>query len=130
VADYRPASIADEKIKKTAADAATRTLELTQTTDILGSLQSVTTPIKVGFAAETQDIARYAQDKLQRKRLDLIVANDARLALGASDNAVSVFAPDGSHWDIERQPKAAIAAAIVAIIEQRWPQPRRSGTDE
>ncbi len=125
VADYRPQTVAAEKIKKTASGGEQRSLELTHTIDILGSLRDTTSVIKVGFAAETRAIAEYAQDKLRRKGLDLIVANDARTALGASDNAVTVYAPDGTAWEIARQPKAQVAAQIFDILLQRWPTPRR-----
>ena len=117
VADYTPESVADNKIKKTASDGNTLTLHLRQTTDILGSLAQHNGFIKVGFAAETTDIEHYALDKLARKNLDLIVANDARTALGAADNAVTVYAADGRTWQIERQPKPAVAQHILAIIQ-------------
>ena len=94
-------------------------LQLNQTVDILGSLAGRGGFIKVGFAAETQDIERYARDKLARKKLDFIVANDARTALGASDNAVTVFAADGASWTVERQPKPAVAEHIIALVAAR-----------
>lgn len=117
VADYRPASAAGDKIKKTAGDS-TLSLTLGQTTDILASLAGQTGFLKVGFAAETQDIERYARDKLARKKLDLIVANDARTALGAADNAVTVYAADGRSWAIERQPKPEVARQLIDLVAQ------------
>ena len=116
VADYTPQTMADQKIKKTASGGTNLTLELTQTVDILGSLRDKHGFVKVGFAAETQDIEHYALDKLRRKNLDFIVANDARTALGAADNAVTIFKADGQHWTIERQPKMQVAEHIIDIL--------------
>lgn len=121
VADYTPVAVADNKIKKTAVNGAQLTLTLTHTPDILGSLVEQNGFIKVGFAAETTDIERYALDKLARKKLDLIVANDARTALGATDNAVTVYAADGTAWPIERQAKTQVAQHILEIVAARWP---------
>jgi phosphopantothenoylcysteine decarboxylase / phosphopantothenate---cysteine ligase len=123
VADYRPATMAEQKIKKTAG-ASELDLHLVQTTDILASLAATSHCIKVGFAAETHDLERYARAKLERKGLDLIVANDARTALGAADNAVTIYAADGAALSIERQPKAGVARAILDVILARWPQPK------
>ena len=71
VADYRPATEAGQKIKKSADEL---TIELAKTTDILEAARG--NFVKVGFAAETQDLIRNARDKVTRKDLDLIVAND------------------------------------------------------
>lgn len=80
VADYRPAAAQDRKIKKTNASGTQVTdlaLELEGTEDILGGLKAVPGErILVGFAAETHDLENYARGKLERKGLDLIVAND------------------------------------------------------
>ncbi len=124
VADYMPAAVAEQKIKKTGAGGDQMVLQLGQTVDILASLRDLTSFIKVGFAAETNDIEAYARAKLQRKNLDLIVANDARTALGAADNAVTVYAADGSAWPLERQPKPVIAEQILDLIISRWPRPK------
>jgi phosphopantothenoylcysteine decarboxylase/phosphopantothenate--cysteine ligase len=124
VADYTPATVAEQKIKKTGAGGDQMVLHLGQTVDILASLRELTGFIKVGFAAETTDIEAYARAKLQRKNLDLIVANDARTALGAADNAVTVYAADGAAWPLERQPKPAIAEQILDLIISRWPRPK------
>ncbi len=98
VADFRPASVAADKIKKTAAD--TMTIELVKNPDIVASVTALpTAPFTVGFAAETQDVAGHALDKLQRKRLDMIIANDVGrrdIGFGSDDNAVTVYWPGGS----------------------------------
>ncbi|XSG75327.1 bifunctional phosphopantothenoylcysteine decarboxylase/phosphopantothenate--cysteine ligase CoaBC [Herpetosiphon llansteffanensis] len=116
VADYRPVSVADNKIKKTEQGDQSLNLQLTHTTDILASLKARTGFVKIGFAAETHDLEHYAQAKLTRKGLDAIVANDARTALGASDNAVTVFSSDGQRWDFARQAKTELAQQLIALF--------------
>ncbi|GAA5530867.1 bifunctional phosphopantothenoylcysteine decarboxylase/phosphopantothenate--cysteine ligase CoaBC [Herpetosiphon gulosus] len=116
VADYRPVSVADNKIKKTEQADHALSLQLTQTTDILASLKDHTGLIKIGFAAETHDLEQYAQAKLTRKGLDAIVANDARTALGASDNAVTVFSRHGQRWDFGRQAKTELAQQLIELF--------------
>src|SRR5690606_22595599 len=85
VADYAPANAADAKIKKDGRD--TLTLELKKTPDILGEV-SASRPdgmIVVGFAAETNDVIDFARAKLEKKKLDIVVANDVSKA-GAGFN--------------------------------------------
>ncbi len=72
VADYRPSVAAEQKIKKTAADE--MTIELDKTTDILATAQGDF--VRVGFSAESENLETNAADKVRRKSLDLIVAND------------------------------------------------------
>nr|WP_163501040.1 bifunctional phosphopantothenoylcysteine decarboxylase/phosphopantothenate--cysteine ligase CoaBC [Halomonas socia] len=92
VADYRAARVAEHKLKKR-DDAEGLTLELVKNPDIIAAvaaLPAAERPLVVGFAAETQNLARYAQDKLTRKHLDMIVANDVSQAgqgFGADHNA-------------------------------------------
>jgi phosphopantothenoylcysteine decarboxylase/phosphopantothenate--cysteine ligase len=76
VADYRPRSIADYKIKKTSQDFLT--LELEKTPDILSDVSKSRHKnlLVVGFAAETNDVVEYARSKMVKKNLDLVVAND------------------------------------------------------
>ncbi|MDG1358164.1 MAG: phosphopantothenoylcysteine decarboxylase, partial [Akkermansiaceae bacterium] len=75
VADYQPASISEQKIKK---GSGAMTLELVQTPDILGSARKSFRyeGVLVGFAAETEQLEKNARAKLDRKNCDLIVAND------------------------------------------------------
>ena len=74
VSDYRPAGFAEQKIKRGEEE---MLLKLTHNPDILASLGTLKNKqVMVGFAAETQDLVRHAQEKLERKHLDLIVAND------------------------------------------------------
>jgi phosphopantothenoylcysteine decarboxylase / phosphopantothenate---cysteine ligase len=119
VADYRPAECQDHKIKKTAA---TLTLPLVRTTDILGSVAArPERPFMVGFAAETRDVERHAQEKLQRKNLDLIAANEVGecKAFDCEDNALVVLWP-GGRAELPCVPKLELARALVAVIVERW----------
>ena len=69
----------------------------------------------VGFAAETENLVENAQDKLKRKRLDLIVANDARQAMGAPTNQVTLIGSDGS---IEAMPLVSKDRAAERILQR------------
>ena len=96
VADYRPASRADEKIKKSDA---VLTLELEPTPDILAEVSGARHNglLVIGFAAETKDVIQHARQKLERKRLDAIVANDITRAGAGFDvetNIVTLLARD------------------------------------
>ena len=97
VADYRPVTVATDKIKKQAADALT--LELVKNPDIIASVAASGRAVfTVGFAAETQQVAQYARDKMQRKKLDMIVANDVSqpgIGFSSDDNAATVFWQNG-----------------------------------
>lgn len=76
VADYRPANPAEQKIKKTAGND-NMVVELIKNTDIIATVANHRQrPFSVGFAAETQDVLEYAQGKLDKKNLDMIIAND------------------------------------------------------
>lgn len=119
VADYRPAVRAGEKIKKRDG---TLTLDLEPTPDILAEVAALTPrPFTVGFAAETERVAEYAQDKRRRKQVDLIAANrvdDQGLGFDSDDNALTVFW-DGGSRALPRQPKQALAVALLALIAER-----------
>lgn len=112
VADYRPAEIATHKIKKQEGDL---TIHLVRNPDILASVDTPGT-LRVGFAAETQEIEQNARGKLARKNLDMIVANDARLAMGGDDNAVSLYFRDGTSEDVPSATKSAVAALLIERI--------------
>jgi phosphopantothenoylcysteine decarboxylase/phosphopantothenate--cysteine ligase len=119
VADYRPAECQDHKIKKTAA---TLALPLVRTTDILASVAArPQRPFVVGFAAETRDVEQHAQEKLQRKNLDLIAANEVGecKAFDCEDNALVVLWP-GGRTELPCVPKLELARALVAVIVARW----------
>lgn len=118
VADYTPTAVADQKIKKT-ADALT--LSLQKTRDILGEVAALPGgPFTVGFAAETERLRDYALDKLQRKQLDMIVANHVGdgLAFDCDNNAVDVYFP-GGEAQFSSMPKKALAEQLIALIADR-----------
>jgi phosphopantothenoylcysteine decarboxylase / phosphopantothenate---cysteine ligase len=119
VADYRPAQAVDHKLKKSEAGL---TVLLEPTVDILQSLADQQHMIKVGFAAETDDLLRYAADKLERKRLDLIVANDAVRSIGRDEIEITLLDRDGGRTTLPRQPKSHAAEALIDQLLARWPE--------
>ncbi len=124
VADYRPADVAEHKLKKSPDGV---TLRLVPTVDILSSLAA--DPMReqlfvVGFAAETDDAVANGHAKLVAKRLDLCVVNDVSqpgIGMGADDNAVTIIDAAGVVADIPRAPKVEVARAILEIISQVAP---------
>jgi len=119
VADYRPASVSPEKIKKRDG---TWVLELEPTVDILAALRDAPyrdALLVVGFAAETSDLLENALAKLRHKGIDLIVLNDVSrsdIAMGADHNEVTIIDRDGVVAVIERTTKDAVAAGILRVI--------------
>jgi len=117
VADYRVRNAAPRKIKK--SDQAL-TLELEPTVDIL---QTVSTrpspPFCVGFAAESHDLDRFAQEKRARKKLPLLAANLAQDAIGAQDNALVLFDDSGRHA-LPRGPKIEQARALIEHVARLY----------
>lgn len=113
VADYRPANAADHKIKKSAE---TLTLELTPNPDILAEVAGrADAPFCVGFAAESQHLAEYAEGKRQKKKLGLVVGNLVQVGLGADTNAVTLFDAAGAH-PLPEADKLTVARGIVAHL--------------
>lgn len=119
VADYRPETCAGDKIKKSSEQMA---LPLVRNPDTLATIAARDdAPFTVGFAAETSDVARYAVDKMQRKKLRMIVANDVSvpgLGFNSENNAVTVFWPDGQ-TAIGPDSKQRIAERLVALISEQ-----------
>ncbi|MBL9131799.1 MAG: phosphopantothenoylcysteine decarboxylase [Verrucomicrobiaceae bacterium] len=118
VADYRPAAVSEQKIKKSGS---TLTLELERTEDILGSARSIFgfTGTLVGFAAESENLLANAQDKLARKGCDLVIANDISqpgIGFDSTENAVTLCLPGGRTIPLPRQPKTTLARALLAEI--------------
>jgi phosphopantothenate-cysteine ligase/phosphopantothenoylcysteine decarboxylase/phosphopantothenate--cysteine ligase len=118
VSDYRPKTVEDHKIKKTAK---TLTLKLERTEDVLGSARPVFgfSGILVGFAAETENLLANAQAKLKGKQCDLIIANDiSRPGIGfdSEENAVTLCFADGTVVRLPRQLKTKLASALLAEI--------------
>ncbi len=130
VADYRPAEVAAGKRKKEPGAPTSWTLELEQTTDILAGVAAAAGErIVVGFAAETRDVARYGRDKLVRKGLDLVVANDVSAEGAGFDvatNRALLIDADGGEEDSGLVGKDELAERIIdRIVELR----RRRGRD-
>jgi phosphopantothenoylcysteine decarboxylase/phosphopantothenate--cysteine ligase len=130
VADFRPVSPSERKIKK---EAGTPTVELEKTPDILAGLGARKRPgqVLVGFAAETDDVVANAKDKLSRKHLDLIVANDVA-APGAGfehdTNAVIIVSAAGTVHDVSLTDKRSVARAVLdAVVEHLALRPPSSG---
>ena len=115
VADFRPASPSEQKIKKDGSGQAPQ-IELVLNPDILAGLKGqagLEGLLKVGFAAETEDLTLNAEKKLQSKDLDLIVANDAVTSIGQPDNEITLIERSGMITHLERLPKPVVAGAIL-----------------
>jgi phosphopantothenoylcysteine decarboxylase/phosphopantothenate--cysteine ligase len=130
VADFRPAAPAESKLARGEA----LTLRLEATPDILAEVARIArgldsegaptrdpirpAPVLVGFAAETGSLER-AAEKLRRKRVDLLVANDVAEAgsgFGTDTNRVSILAADGSREDLPLQTKRAVADRLLDLV--------------
>jgi phosphopantothenoylcysteine decarboxylase/phosphopantothenate--cysteine ligase len=119
VADYRPATEADQKIKKSADEL---TIELAKTTDILEAAKG--NFVKVGFAAETQDLIRNARDKVTRKDLDLIVANDLtdpEAGFGVDTNKVTFIDGDLKVEELPVMTKYEVSQRILDRVVELFP---------
>jgi phosphopantothenoylcysteine decarboxylase/phosphopantothenate--cysteine ligase len=120
VADYAPAETLPQKLKKSGE---TLTITLQRTADILADVaaHAARPRLVVGFAAETANLETYARDKLHRKGLDLIAANDvSRPGHGfeGDDTALAVFWRDGRR-DIGHGPKSRVANELLLLIAER-----------
>ncbi len=122
VADYRLAEVAPQKMKKTEGQEGL-SLQLIKNPDIIAGVAARTDkPFVVGFAAETQDVARYALDKLQRKGMDMIAANDVSRAgqgFNADQNALTVFWADGQQ-ELPLASKQQVAQQLISLIIKRY----------
>ena len=119
--DFRPASVARQKIKKQTAGAGL-TLDLERTPDILMEVAArrdkLGRPlVTVGFAAETENLIENARHKLHSKRLDLMVANDPRQAMGAEASQVTLLDASGGVEELPPLPKAEVAEWVVSKLE-------------
>lgn len=120
VADYRPKTSADRKIKKTGE---TMTLELVKNIDILETLgKQKTRQFLIGFAAETNDVEQYAMDKLRRKNCDLLVANDVTregAGFGGDTNVAGVYDADGLVASFPLLSKEELGLRIMELAASR-----------
>jgi phosphopantothenoylcysteine decarboxylase/phosphopantothenate--cysteine ligase len=120
VADYRPLAAAEHKVKKGAADL---TLELIANPDILAEVAArPDAPFCVGFAAESRNLAEYAEGKRRAKRLPLVVGNLVQDGLGGDNNRVTLFDDSGAH-PLPAGSKDAVARGIVDHIARLLASP-------
>ncbi|ELY5144846.1 bifunctional phosphopantothenoylcysteine decarboxylase/phosphopantothenate--cysteine ligase CoaBC [Vibrio vulnificus] len=120
VADYRPATIAEQKLKKT-DDSDEMTITMVKNPDIVASVSAMTEnrPFTVGFAAETNDVEVYARRKLEKKKLDLLCANDVSVegqGFNSSDNAITLYWSQGEKA-LPLNSKAALSMEILKQIQ-------------
>ena len=119
VADYRPATSAEHKIKKSGAELS---ITLTPNPDILADVAGLPNPpFCVGFAAESRNLDEYAEGKRKAKRLPLIVGNLVQDGLGGDDNLVVLYDDVGRH-PLPKAPKPDLARAIVAHLAGLLPK--------
>lgn len=125
VADYRPATCASGKLKKDPSNNDGMLLELIRNPDILAALANhAQRPWCVGFAAETDNVLAYASDKLTRKNLDLIIANDVSqpgIGFNSDDNAVTLIDRSLSQQALPHASKQQLARQIITFIATRLP---------
>lgn len=127
VADYRPSKVADQKIKK---NEEVMQIELTRSQDILASVANLeNAPFTVGFAAETENVREYALGKLDKKRLDMIVANQVGEGIGfdVDHNTVEVHW-QGGEQELATAAKTELAEQITKLVAERYAQTRGADT--
>ena len=113
VADYRPANVHAQKIKKNGQPLA---IELVATQDILATVAALpNAPFCVGFAAESENLLEYAEQKRQRKKIPLIAANIASEAMGMNTSTLTLLDDNGSHH-LPHAPKIELARMLLQHI--------------
>jgi len=116
VSDYKPARVAEQKIKKRDEKFS---LELVPARDILKLLPPSRNFFVVGFAAETNDVEEHARAKLATKNCDMMVANDLsdpNIGMESDENAVTIFSRNGETERISRASKKIVARELVKIV--------------
>ncbi|MCW8886000.1 MAG: bifunctional phosphopantothenoylcysteine decarboxylase/phosphopantothenate--cysteine ligase CoaBC [Motiliproteus sp.] len=120
VADYRPIEVADQKIKKKTDQ---MQITLVKNPDIVTTVaNSNNRPFTVGFAAETEHVIEHARDKMNRKGLDLIIANDVSqpgIGFNSDDNAVTVIQKD-SEQRIPQTSKSQLARQLISLVAKAY----------
>lgn len=114
VADFRPAQAKRSKMKKEPGQDHLE-LQLVRNPDILAE-EDREDLIKIGFAAETEGLIAYAREKLTKKGLALIIANDAEATIGSPMSEATLISADGSITALPRLPKADVAAEVIARL--------------
>ena len=118
VADWRPAQLSDQKIKKNGSKVAPG-FELTENPDILAAVARLPAPpFCVGFAAESHDLLKHAREKLERKKVPLIVGNLGPATFGQDDNTLTLVDAQGMR-ELPRADKLTLARQLVAEIAAR-----------
>ena len=121
VADYRPKTVAAQKIKKSDGD---MVLELERNPDILAWLgEHKNNQILMGFAAETNDVREHALGKLERKHLDFIAANDVTMShsgFGKDTNQITVYGADGIVHELPVLAKEAAADELLNLVLEKY----------
>lgn len=124
VADYRPAQVAPQKLKKGADESIT--LTLVKNPDIVASVAALPKrPFTVGFAAESENLLDYGRAKLVHKKLDLVIANnisDSRIGFNSDDNAVTVIDEHSNH-ELSQRSKQQLARELIALIARKVTAP-------
>lgn len=127
VADYRPATSLEKKIKK---DNAEMSIDLVRCPDVLASVAALNpAPFTVGFAAETDNVLEYARGKLEKKKLDLIVANRVGRDCGfdRDENAATALWSGGDQVFPETS-KTQLARELIELVAERFHAVRGTGT--
>jgi phosphopantothenoylcysteine decarboxylase/phosphopantothenate--cysteine ligase len=130
VSDYRPVTASAQKIKKT-DDNDTLTLELVRSPDILASVATrPDAPFTVGFAAETNNVRNYALGKLERKQLDMIVANRVGTDCGFDydENTLDVYW-HGGEQSFPTASKTSLAHDLVRLVARRYGAEQGAGDE-
>lgn len=123
VADYRPSDTSDHKIKKTADSL---TITLVRNPDIIGTLAArPDRPLMVGFAAETQHIEQFGREKLQRKKLDLLFANDAAATFNSDEICATALWGEVGSQSLGPANKHLVARQMLALIAERLKQQKQ-----
>lgn len=127
VADYRPAEVVEQKIKKSRQSAAP-TIALAENDDIVACAAAVRPDVfRVGFAAETENPVSHAREKRLRKNLDVIIVNDvsdAAIGFDSADNAVTLI-HDGGEQVFAKASKDAIATEVVGKVAELYAVPKQ-----
>lgn len=120
VADYRASEVADNKMKKSSDEL---TLTFVKNPDILATIAALEDgPFTVGFAAESQNVEAYAKDKLTRKKLDMIAANDITregLGFNSDDNALHVYWQTGDA-ELPTGKKSELAKSLLSLVATQY----------
>ena len=122
MADYRPLNVANQKIKKSGD---TIEVNMVKNPDVVATIaQHEQRPFTVGFAAETQDVETCARGKLEKKNLDMIIANDVSrtdIGFNSDENAVTAIWSQGQQA-FAAMSKTTLARQLVDLIAHRYQQ--------